>query len=148
MSNVVNTHRIMRYILGTTRLDKWPMYLAIIASIILSLGWLQQRPCRHQIAGYRGGRCAPVRARRACAERVGPRSFAIKKFLFKRLPFTPRGRSAIEPFIQAQRSRSSCRDVEKYKAVRNDDLASVQKWPESKARMNHEIGNCHFSRHQ
>jgi RND family efflux transporter MFP subunit len=38
MSNVVNARGVMRNLSGTTRLDKWPNYLAIIAPIILSLG--------------------------------------------------------------------------------------------------------------
>src|SRR5579871_6071827 len=38
MSNVVNARGVMRNLSGTTRLDKWPKYLAIIAPIILSLG--------------------------------------------------------------------------------------------------------------
>src|SRR5246127_2427384 len=38
MSNVVNNRGITRYLSGTTRLDKWAKYFAIVAPIILSLG--------------------------------------------------------------------------------------------------------------
>jgi RND family efflux transporter MFP subunit len=38
MSNVVNNRGITRYLSGTTRLDKWAKYFAIVASIVLSLG--------------------------------------------------------------------------------------------------------------
>jgi len=38
MSNVINNRGTMRYLSGTTRLDKWAKYFAIVAPIVLSLG--------------------------------------------------------------------------------------------------------------
>jgi hypothetical protein len=53
---------------------------------------------------------------------------------------------AIEPFVQAERSRPFRRDVEESEAICYNDFATIQKGPESQTRVHHEIGDSHFSR--